>query len=166
MVRPIGDVLADAGDDHRTSARVQERYGARRVKRELRPRRPARQRKAATVAEYLAALPEDQRSALERLRRCIRAAAPGAEECISYGIPSFRLGRMLVGFAAAAAHCTFHLLSTRALAAHASDLEGYALGKGSIRFTPDHQLPTTLVRRLVEARLRENRALDLARKRR
>jgi uncharacterized protein YdhG (YjbR/CyaY superfamily) len=136
------------------------------MKRPTRVRPSPRRRKAATVAEYLAGLPDAQRAALERLRRCIRATVPEAEECISYGIPSYRLGRMLVGFAAARTHCTFHLLSTRALAAHADELDDFALGKGSIKFTPDHLLPTTLVERLVESRVRENRALDRARKRR
>ena len=47
--------------------------------------------KERTVESYLAALPADKRAALEKVRRAIRAAAPGAEECFSYGIPAFRL---------------------------------------------------------------------------
>ena len=44
----------------------------------------------ASIEEYIAALPEEQRAALEELRRTIRAVAPGATEAISYQIPSFR----------------------------------------------------------------------------
>ncbi len=59
-----------------------------------------------TIDEYLASLSDDKRAALERLRKTIRAAAPKAEECIWYHLPTFRLnGRMLVAFGAAAKHC-------------------------------------------------------------
>jgi len=63
--------------------------------------------KPASIAEYLAAVAPDKRAALERLRKTIKATAPRAEECISYGIPAFRLdGRVLVWFAAATNHCS------------------------------------------------------------
>ena len=65
-------------------------------------------RRPDTIDEYLAAVPDDTRAALEKLRRAIKAAAPRAEECISYGIPAFRLdARVLVCFAAASNHCSF-----------------------------------------------------------
>jgi uncharacterized protein YdhG (YjbR/CyaY superfamily) len=47
--------------------------------------------KTKTFKSYLAGLPAEKRAALEKLRRQIRAAVPKAEECISYGIPAFRL---------------------------------------------------------------------------
>ena len=57
--------------------------------------------KPQTIDEYLAALSNEKRAALEKLRKAIKSAAPKAEECISYQIPTFRLnGRMLVSFAA------------------------------------------------------------------
>jgi uncharacterized protein YdhG (YjbR/CyaY superfamily) len=60
-----------------------------------------------TIDEYLAALDDDKRAALERPRKIIRAVAPGAEECISYGLPTFRLdGRGIACFGAAANHCS------------------------------------------------------------
>ncbi len=62
-----------------------------------------------TIDEYLAPLSNEQRAALEKLRRAIKSAAPRAEECISYRIPAFRLGgRILVAFGAAANHCAFY----------------------------------------------------------
>src|SRR5207249_242280 len=65
--------------------------------------------KPETIDEYLAPLSGEKRAALEKLRRAIRSVAPGAEECISYNIPAFRLGgRLLVGFGAAANHCAFY----------------------------------------------------------
>lgn len=112
--------------------------------------------KPTTIDEYLAALEPEQRAALEKLRRTIRAAAPRAEECISYGLPGFRQNGMLVAFGAAANHCAFYLMSGTTVAANAADLEKYDTSKGTIRFTPDEPLPATLVRKLVKARIAEN----------
>ncbi len=104
-----------------------------------------------TVAGYLAALPADQRAALQRLRTLIHAAAPGAEECISYGVPAFRLdGKVLVWYAAASRHCSF--FPGALVQDLASELEGFSTSKGTVRFQPDHPLPAALVRKLVRAR--------------
>jgi uncharacterized protein YdhG (YjbR/CyaY superfamily) len=110
-----------------------------------------------SIDEYLARLPADQRSALQALRTVIRRAAPDAEERLSYGICAFRHGGMLVGFGATRTHCAFYLMSGRTVEDHAELLEGYDTSKGTIRFTPDAPLPASLVRRLVKARLAENR---------
>lgn len=124
------------------------------------PRRPP------TIDAYLAALPPDQCAALEKLRKTIQAAAPGAEECISYGLPAFRLdGRALVAFGAAAKHCSFFPMSGTAVAAHQADLRAFDTSKGTIRFRPDKPLPATLVRKLVKARIAENEARQQARNR-
>jgi uncharacterized protein YdhG (YjbR/CyaY superfamily) len=65
--------------------------------------------KPQTIDEYLAPLSAEKRAALEKLRKAIKSAAPGAEECISYQIPGFGLdGRLLVSFGAAANHCAFY----------------------------------------------------------
>ena len=56
--------------------------------------------KTTTIDEYLAALSDDKRAALEKLRKTIKAAAPQAEECISYQLPAFRQNGVLVGFGA------------------------------------------------------------------
>lgn len=109
-----------------------------------------------TIDEYLAALSDDKRAALETLRKTIKAAAPGAEECISYQIAAFRLNGMLVGFGATAKHCAFYLMSSTTVEAHKDELEGYDTSKGTIRFRPDAPLPAALVRKLVKARVAEN----------
>jgi uncharacterized protein YdhG (YjbR/CyaY superfamily) len=111
---------------------------------------------AKTIDEYLARVSEDQRVALERLRGIIRAAAPQAEECISYRIPTFCLHGALVGFGATANHCAFYLLSSSTVADHSRELANYDTSKGTIRFQPDKPLPAALVRKLVKARMREN----------
>jgi uncharacterized protein YdhG (YjbR/CyaY superfamily) len=113
--------------------------------------------KARTIDEYLAALSDDKRAALEKLRKTIRAAAPKAEECISYQLPAFRLNGMLVGFGATANHCAFYPMSSSTVAAYKEELKGYDTSKGTIRFQPDHPLPAALVRKLVRARIAENR---------
>jgi len=108
-------------------------------------------RKPATIDEYLDALTSGKRSALERLRRIIHAAAPGAEERISYQIPAFRLhGKWLVYLGAGANHCAIYgLRETRK-----GELKDYdTSGKGTIRFQPDKPLPATLVRKLLKARI-------------
>lgn len=109
------------------------------------------------IDEYLAALPEDKRIALERLRALIRKAVPKAEECLSYRLPTFRLdGRPLVAFGATAKHCGFYPLSGTAVAAHRELLEAYDTSKGCIRFQPDKPLPAALVRKLIKYRIAEN----------
>ena len=113
--------------------------------------------KPQTIDEYLAALSEDKRAALEKLRKTIRAAAPQAEECISYRLPAFRLhGRMLVAIGATANHCAFYLMSSSTVEAYKDELKDYDTSKGTIRFQADKPLPVALVRKLVKARIAEN----------
>jgi len=112
---------------------------------------------AKTIDEYLAALSADKRAALEKLRKVIKAAAPRAEERISYQLAAFRLdGKMLVALGATANHCAFYLMSSSTLDAYEDELEGYDTGKGTIRFQADKPLPVALVRKLVKARIEEN----------
>src|SRR5213080_666440 len=114
--------------------------------------------KPRTIDEYITKVNSDQRATLEKLRRIILAAAPGAEECISYGIPAFRLnGRSLVFFGAWANHCSFYPGSSTTLKKFRGDLKEFQITKGTVRFSPDNPLPITLVKKLVKARIAENR---------
>jgi uncharacterized protein YdhG (YjbR/CyaY superfamily) len=114
--------------------------------------------KPQTVDDYLKALSDDKRAALEKLRKAIRAAAPKAEECFSYGLPAFRLdGTLIAGLGAGAKHCAFYPMSGSIVAALKDELEDYETSKGSIRFQAARPLPTTLVRKLVKARIAEGR---------
>jgi len=116
--------------------------------------------KRRTIDEYLAALPSEKREALENLREVIRFAAPKAEECISYGIPAFRQGRMLVAFGATSKHCALYVMSSSLLGAFKDELKGYDTSKGTIRFQANRPLPASLVTKLVKARIAENETLD------
>jgi len=109
-----------------------------------------------TIDQYLAALSDDKRAALEKLRKTIKAAAPKAEEGISYGLAAFRIdGKPLVAFGASANHCAFYPMSSNTVAAHKDELEKYETSKGTIRFQPEKSLPAALVRKLVKARIKE-----------
>jgi len=113
--------------------------------------------KPKTIEDYLAAVSADQRAALEKLRKTIRAMVPKAEECISYGLAAFCLdGKVLVGFGASANHCAFYPMNGTTVAAFKDDLKGFDTSKGTIRFPADKPLPPALVRKLVKARVAEN----------
>jgi uncharacterized protein YdhG (YjbR/CyaY superfamily) len=115
--------------------------------------------KPTTIDEYLAGVKPEQRAALQKLRQTIHAAAPKTEECISYGIPAFRVnGRSLVFFGAWANHCAFYPGSSTTLKNFRGDLTGFQISKGTIRFSPDNPLPVALVKKLLKARIAENRA--------
>src|SRR6476646_10857468 len=89
-----------------------------------------------SIDQYLSRLTDEKRRALSKLRKDITAAAPRAEECISYQIPAFRLdGRILVWFHAAATHCSF-FPGAYPIKACKSDLKKYSTSKGTIRFSP------------------------------
>ena len=112
--------------------------------------------KPRNIDEVLADARPEQRTVLEKLRRTIHAAAPGAEECISYGLAAFRWnGRPLVAFGASATHCAFYPMNGTLIEAHRTELARFDTSKGTIRFQPEAPLPGSLVRKLVKARLAE-----------
>ncbi len=105
-----------------------------------------------TVDEYLDGLDSDKRAALTRLRRDIHAAAPEAEECISYRMPAFRInGKILLWMGAATNHVAFY--PGGIVRDFADELAGYDISKGTIRFSPARPLPAALVRKMVKARM-------------
>jgi uncharacterized protein YdhG (YjbR/CyaY superfamily) len=98
-------------------------------------------------------LSADKRAALASLRKHIKASASKAKECMSYGIPGFRLnGKLLVSYGAGAKHCAFYPGSI--VQQFKKELKGYdTSGKGTIRFAADKPLPAALVRKIVKARI-------------
>jgi uncharacterized protein YdhG (YjbR/CyaY superfamily) len=113
--------------------------------------------KPKTIDEYLTNVSVEQRGVLEKLRRTIHAAAPGAEEYIGYGLAGFKFnGRPLVYFGAWENHCALYAASPAVQKQFQKELKGFELSKGTIKFTPEKQLPMTLVKKLVKARIAEN----------
>ncbi len=114
-------------------------------------------RKPRTIDEYLAQMKADQRTVLEKLRQAILGVEPGAEECISYRVPAFRLnGRSLVFFGAWANHCALYPGSSATLKKVSEWARDFQVSKGTIRFSAGKPLPAALVRKLVKARIAEN----------
>ena len=111
---------------------------------------------SSEIDAHLAATTPDRRAALDRLRRLIRAAAPDAVECISYGLPAFRLpGGVVAGFAATSRGCSYFPFSGQTLAALAGDLEGFGGTPGSLHVSPARPLSPAVVRKLVKTRRAE-----------
>jgi uncharacterized protein YdhG (YjbR/CyaY superfamily) len=102
------------------------------------------------VDAYVAKQPAGSRPTLQRVRRIIRQALPGAEETISYQIPTYRLhGRMVVYFAGWKQHWSLYPVTSAVRAALRTDLESYEISTGTIRFPLDEPIPTKLVERIV-----------------
>lgn len=113
-------------------------------------------RKPTTIDGYLAKVTGERRAALDELRRALGELLPNAEECISYGMPAFRVnGVVVAGFAATAKGCSYYPFSGSTLATLASKLGGYSQTSGALHFTPAQPLPRALLRQLLKTRLAE-----------
>ncbi len=113
-------------------------------------------RKTTPIDDYLRTVPEDRRGALEDLRGKIRSVVPDAEECISYGMPAFRLpGGVVAGFQATKKGGSYYPFSGSTLATVARFVRAYDQTKSALHFLADKPLPLTLVRRLIKARTAE-----------
>lgn len=108
------------------------------------------------VDKYLAALPDEQRDALEKLRKTILSVARGAEEKISYGMPTVVYKGNLVHYAAFKDHMSLFGASAFMTGELKAKLAGFKTSKGTIQFTIEKPLPVTLVKQIVKARMAEN----------
>ena len=109
---------------------------------------------AEEIDAYLTGVDEPKRSTLEAVRRSILAVVPDAEQCISYGMPAFRVdGKVVAGFAAFRHHLAYLPHSGDVLSDLGDRLAAYERTGGSLHFAIDEPLPDELVRRLVEAKL-------------
>jgi uncharacterized protein YdhG (YjbR/CyaY superfamily) len=108
------------------------------------------------IDQYLAALDEPARATLTELRETIVAIVPGAEQCISYGMPAFKVeGKVVAGFAAFKHHLSYLPHSGSVISQLAEETEGYTKTKGSLHFPVDEPLPKNLVEKLLEVRMAE-----------
>jgi uncharacterized protein YdhG (YjbR/CyaY superfamily) len=113
-------------------------------------------RRDPAIDEYLAEVSPNSRSVLQKLRKTIHALVPEVEECISYRLPAFRYqGKVVAGFGATSAGCSYYPFSGTTLKTLAHDLEGYTKTKSALHFGLDKPLPASLVRKLLEARITE-----------
>ncbi len=110
------------------------------------------------IDDYLKAVPREARATLGELRKTIKAAAPKADEVISYQIPTYKYHGPLVGFAAFKNHCGFFVMSPSVMEAYKHALEAYDTSKSTIRFPADKPLPAALIKTLIKARIEENEA--------
>ena len=112
--------------------------------------------KPKSVDAYFASLEPERRAPLQKLRETIAAAAPRAEEGITYGMPGFLVhGRGLVGYMAFDKHYSLYPMSPAAVDAHRDELGDLVTGKGTISFAYGRRLPVTLVKKVVKTRLAE-----------
>ena len=112
--------------------------------------------KPKSVEAYFESLPAEQREPLQKLRETIAAAAPEAEEGITYGMPGFLLGgKGFAGYMAFKDHYSFFPMSPGAIDAHRSELGDRVTGKGTISFDYGERLPVALVKKVVKTRLTE-----------
>jgi uncharacterized protein YdhG (YjbR/CyaY superfamily) len=114
------------------------------------------------VDSYIAAAAPEAVPRLHELREAIKAAAPDAEEMISYQIPSYKLHGYLVGFAANKTHCGLYAITEDVLGAFADEVKPYLRSKNTLGFQLTEPVPVDLVKRLVAARVAENEAAAAA----
>lgn len=113
---------------------------------------------------YLAKLSADKRATLEKVRKAIRAAAPDAEEGMSYGMPAFIQGKPIAGYNASANHCSYFPMSGAITAQFGDELAKYEVSKGGFRFAIGKPPTAALIKKLVKARLAEIEAAKPAKK--
>ncbi len=118
--------------------------------------------KAKSVSEYFQALPKEQKTALNNIRKTIISSAPDAAEKISYGMPIFFYGGMLVGYAAFKGHLSFFVMSAKTMKKFEKELKPFKASTGTLYFSLEHPIPKTLVKKIVKARLKENEAKQKA----
>lgn len=110
--------------------------------------------KSAEIDHYIASFPPDVRSRLTKMRSAISKAAPIAQECISYRIPTWKMGTPLVHFAAYDRHIGFYP-GPSGIAAFSEELQQYKHAKGSVQFPHAEPLPIRLIERIVAYRVNE-----------
>jgi len=112
--------------------------------------------KINTVDEYVAVAPQKEHQVLEELRQTIKAAAPEAEETISYRIPTYKYKGPLVHFATFKDHNSFIVINKSVLETFQKELEDYTTSGTTIHFSSENPLPEELVKKIVKERMKQN----------
>lgn len=107
------------------------------------------------VDAYIGAAPKAAQPLLKQLRRTIKAAAPQADERISYGMPYYRYHGHLLYFAIFKDHIGVYPAGQ---AERYKRLRKYVTGKGTLRFPLDQPLPVDLIKKMVQDRVKEREA--------
>jgi uncharacterized protein YdhG (YjbR/CyaY superfamily) len=116
---------------------------------------------AKNIDEYIAGFPAEVQAVLQKVRETIQAAAPGAEETIGYGIPTYKMnGRYVIYFAGYKKHISVYPAPIGVEGFE--DLAAYASGKGTAKFALDRPIPFDLITRMVHFQLKENLAKTAA----
>lgn len=118
---------------------------------------------AASVDEYIKNFPSKTQSLLKQLRKTIKAAAPKADEMISYGIAGYKYHGMLIYFAGFTNHVSVYP-APRTAPEFKKELAAYKGGKGTVQFPLDKPLPLELVKRIVKYRVQQNEEKALSKK--
>jgi uncharacterized protein YdhG (YjbR/CyaY superfamily) len=109
-----------------------------------------------TIDDYLAAVSPARRAPLTKVRRAIRRVLPAAEECISYGMPAFRVsGGIVGGFAPTKDGYSYYPFSGRTLSTLAGELAGYSRTKSALHLSASRPLSASLLRKLLATRMAE-----------
>ena len=110
-----------------------------------------------TVDEYIAALPEERRAAMTTLREAIRAAAPDADEVITYKMPGFKAhGSFLVSYDAYKQHYSLFPWNDEMVEELGDAIQPYVKGRGTLQFPAAKPLPLDLIRQIIEIRVRQS----------
>jgi uncharacterized protein YdhG (YjbR/CyaY superfamily) len=108
-----------------------------------------------TIDEYISAFPPNVQGMLQGIRRAVRAAAPEAQEAISYRMPAFKLNGVLLYFAAFKSHIGMYP-PIRGDARLERALAPYAAEKGNLRFPLDRPIPYALIERITKHRVKQD----------
>jgi uncharacterized protein YdhG (YjbR/CyaY superfamily) len=111
--------------------------------------------KPKTIEEYIEAAPEETHAKLHQVHQTIRKAAPGAKEGLKWSMPAYSYQKILVTFAVFKHHIGFYPMPS-AIKAFAKDLSKYKTATGSVQFPLDQKLPLSLIRKIVQFRVRES----------
>jgi uncharacterized protein YdhG (YjbR/CyaY superfamily) len=114
-------------------------------------------KQANTVDKYLASLDTKVRKTLGQVRKAIKSAAPKAEEKIAYGIPYYSYNGAFMAFMAHKNHCSLVTMSYEVVKELKNELKPYKVSGTTIQFPHDKPLPAALVKKIVKARMKENK---------